>query len=213
MMRRPVSCGATTGLLVVGPMTVWRGIMIGLAAGVLLGTVAGIVLVETLSIQTHRRTTILLSVVKAVRREVLAGAQGEAALGAALSLHDPRGRLGSAQSLLDRVDEVGPIGQMAAGWRLSRRFGVPWASLLSALAGDLDARVSASAARTAQNAGPRLSGYLLAGMPFLGLVLGVGMGAHPFNILFGTPVGAMLLLAGTSLTAAGLAWTARIVRS
>ncbi len=90
---------------------------------------------------------------------------------------------------------------------------MPWAPLLDALARDLEAETSAQAARSAQAAGPRLSGYLLAALPLLGLLLGTGMGADPLHILLGTRAGSLLLLVGSALTAAGLTWTARIVRS
>jgi tight adherence protein B len=46
----------------------------------------------------------------------------------------------------------------------------------------------------------------------LGLALGIGMGADPVQVLVGSPIGAVLLLVGVSLSCIGLLWSARIVR-
>jgi tight adherence protein B len=61
-------------------------------------------------------------------------------------------------------------------------------------------------------AGPRASAALLAGLPLLALAMGGGIGARPWTVLTTTPVGQVLLVAGVALEAAGLAWSARLVR-
>jgi len=104
------------------------------------------------------------------------------------------------------------VGRLVCGWSLSARYGVPWAALIETVSVDLADRVRAAAQRDAQVSGPRVSGYVLAVLPALGILLGVGMGADPVHVLFGTGAGHLMLLVGCSLTCAGLSWTARIVR-
>ena len=102
--------------------------------------------------------------------------------------------------------------RLTSSWSMSARYGVHWAALIDTVTADLADRESADSRRNAQVAGPRVSGYVLAAMPALGLLLGVGMGADPLRVLIGTGVGSVLLLTGTSLTCLGLLWTASIVR-
>ena len=97
------------------------------------------------------------------------------------------------------------------GWLLSVRHGVPWADVVGALAADVENRARTDTERAAEVAGPTFSGYVLAALPALGLLLGAGMGADPVAVLFGSAVGHLLLLAGTVLSCAGLLWAARIV--
>jgi tight adherence protein B len=109
-----------------------------------------------------------------------------------------------------------PLTQAAArlrsGWLLTRRHGLAFTPLIDALAADLSEQIAADAERAGQVAGPRMSGYVMAVLPLLGLALGVGMGADPFRVLLLTPVGNILLLVGVLLTCTGLLWSARIVR-
>jgi tight adherence protein B len=65
----------------------------------------------------------------------------------------------------------------------------------------------------AQLAGPRSTAVLLALLPLFGLVLGTGLGADPAGVLLHTRVGLACLAAGVLLEWAGLAWTARIIRT
>lgn len=116
-----------------------------------------------------------------------------------------------ADGRLDQAAEV--VARLGDGWELSARYGVPWAALIETVATDLADRQRAKALRTAQVAGPRVSGYVLAVMPALGILLGAGMGADPLHVLLHTGVGAVLLVVGSALTCLGLAWTASIVRS
>lgn len=111
----------------------------------------------------------------------------------------------------DQAAEV--VARLGDGWELSARHGVPWAALIDTVATDLADRQRADSLRTAQVAGPRVSGYVLAVMPALGILLGAGMGADPVHVLRDTGVGSVLLLVGSGLTCLGLAWTASIVRA
>ncbi len=157
-------------------------------------------------------------------RELRAGAAPTAACTAAAGAADGvAGNVLAALAASTRwnVDEaVGQdLGEVAAdvadrlrtGWLLSARYGVPWARVVGALAADVENRARVDAERAAEVAGPTFSGYVLAALPALGLLLGVGMGAQPVAVLLGSSVGHLLLLAGTVLTCAGLLWSARIV--
>jgi tight adherence protein B len=59
-------------------------------------------------------------------------------------------------------------------------------------------------------AAPRATARLLALLPAVAVLMGTGLGARPLDVLLGTPVGGLLLVAGLSLTAVGVAWTDRL---
>lgn len=101
--------------------------------------------------------------------------------------------------------------RLRSGWLLTRRYGLAFTPLVDALAIDLSEQLAADAERAGQVAGPRMSGYVMAALPLMGLALGVGMGADPVRVLLATPVGSVLLVVGVTLTCAGLLWSARIV--
>lgn len=63
---------------------------------------------------------------------------------------------------------------------------------------------------TAHLAAPRATSRMLAGLPALGLLLGIAMGGDPLAWLFGTPFGIACLAGGAALTVMGLLWTSRI---
>jgi tight adherence protein B len=60
-------------------------------------------------------------------------------------------------------------------------------------------------------AAPRASAMLLAGLPVLGLAMGSGVGADPWEVLT-TGSGQLLLVVGVALEVAGIAWSGRLVR-
>jgi tight adherence protein B len=95
---------------------------------------------------------------------------------------------------------------------LTRRHGGAFTPLIDALAADLAEQISADGERSGEVAGPRMSGYVMALLPLLGLALGAGMGADPVQVLLASALGNILLLVGVSLTCAGLLWSDRIVR-
>ncbi|CAM5487353.1 Type II secretion system protein GspF domain-containing protein OS=Streptomyces tendae OX=1932 GN=F3L20_01515 PE=4 SV=1 [Streptomyces tendae] len=53
---------------------------------------------------------------------------------------------------------------------------------------------------------------MLAGLPVLGLLLGVALGSDPLRVLLHTGAGLGCLLAGGVLESVGVWWVARIVR-
>jgi tight adherence protein B len=102
--------------------------------------------------------------------------------------------------------------RVACAVRLSARTGCSLAAVVTAVEDDLRARARAETELRAAVAGPRASASVLAGLPGLGLLMGSGVGADPWGVLTTTGTGTVLLVAGVALEAAGLAWSARLVR-
>jgi tight adherence protein B len=103
------------------------------------------------------------------------------------------------------------IGRVAAGVRLSNRTGCSLAAVVTAVEDDLRARHRRLLELRSATAGPRASALLLAGLPVLGLAMGNGLGADPWQVLTTTPTGQVLLVAGVGLELAGIAWSRRLV--
>jgi tight adherence protein B len=101
----------------------------------------------------------------------------------------------------------------AACWQVAVDGGAGLADGLDRIATALRAEHDQREDLRAQLAGPRSTAVMLALLPVFGVVLGTGMGADPLRVLLRTPAGAGCLVAGGLLEWAGLAWTARIVRS
>ncbi len=103
------------------------------------------------------------------------------------------------------------MARLRSGWTLTRRHGVAFTPLIDALAAELAEQLLADSQRAGEVAGPKMSGYVMAVLPLLGLLLGAGMGADPVEVLLRSHLGNVLLLVGTVLTCSGLLWSARIV--
>lgn len=117
----------------------------------------------------------------------------------------------AASSVVDDESAAPVLDALCCGWVLSRRYGVAFGRVVSGIADQLSDEVVAEQARVAQLAGPRMSGYVLAGLPLMGLLLGAGMGVDPVQVLIGSAAGHLLLMVGVALICAGLLWSARIV--
>jgi tight adherence protein B len=100
--------------------------------------------------------------------------------------------------------------QLSQAWIMVRRHGLALADVLDAVQHDLDTRVRFARQVLARMAGPRASATILALLPTVGIGLGEAMGAHPLRILTATTSGQLLLVTGTALACAGVAWSARI---
>ncbi len=216
------------------PALVWVvppgvAVLVGLATGLAAGVAAVLMSATVLALarggwrrrRQRREEKTWSECVRALAREVRAGADpltavavvgGVSAGAAAGALAELAAEMRWPGTAARSSSASEPARLLWAGWGLSRRHGVSWAVLLDGLAADLEERLRQDRERAAELAGPRLSGVVLALLPGLGLLLGVGMGAHPLQVLLQTPVGGVLLIAGTTLTCAGLGWTARIVR-
>lgn len=111
----------------------------------------------------------------------------------------------------DQLPHLAPeLRRLAAAWRLSNTHGLSLAELLEALHRDVQHRVRAERDARAELSGARASGWILAGLPIAGLLLGQLIGADPLGVLLGSGLGGVLLLLGTGLTGAGLLWTVRL---
>ncbi|MYU66461.1 hypothetical protein GTY91_27835, partial [Streptomyces sp. SID69] len=101
---------------------------------------------------------------------------------------------------------------LAACWRVAVDQGAGLAAGLDRLDGALRAERDQRADLRAQLAGARATAVLLAALPVLGLLLGAAMGAAPLRVLLHSGPGLGCLLIGAVFEAAGLWWSARIVR-
>ncbi|MER8057324.1 MULTISPECIES: type II secretion system F family protein [unclassified Streptomyces] len=101
---------------------------------------------------------------------------------------------------------------LAACWRVAVDQGAGLAAGLERLDGALRAERDQRADLRAQLAGARATAVLLAALPVLGLLLGAAMGAAPLRVLLHSGPGLSCLLIGAVFEAAGLWWSARIVR-
>jgi tight adherence protein B len=208
-----------------------------LAAAAVIGTA---VLLVRRGIKDRLRRTALIDILAGLRmlaRELRAGAEpnvaaqnaGSAARGdgvvvlralAELTRSDdriaraPGAQIGGMFGAL--AADVPPAIQVSArlqsGWLLTRRHGVAFTPLIDAVAADLAQQIAADSERSGEVAGPRMSGYVMALLPLLGLALGAGMGADPVRVLLASSLGNILMVVGVSLTCAGLLWSDRIVR-
>ncbi|ALG05827.1 type II secretion system F family protein [Kibdelosporangium phytohabitans] len=101
---------------------------------------------------------------------------------------------------------------VAHAWALAQRHGLPLADVLAAVVRDLDQRVRFARQVHARMAGPRMSAFVLAGLPLVGIALGQVVGARPLQMLSGTAVGQALLVLGVALLCAGFLWSGRLTR-
>ncbi|MER5862113.1 type II secretion system F family protein [Kitasatospora sp. NPDC002040] len=140
-----------------------------------------------------------------------------AGLGAESSARLAAGRYGAdIPAALRTVAEL-PGGRgaaaVAACWQVTAESGTGLAPGLDQLADALRAERALAEEIEGELAGPRTTVAVLAALPLIGLLLGAALGAEPVRILLHTPAGLACLAAGALLEAAGLAWTARIVRA
>jgi len=168
----------------------------------------------------ERRRHELLTATRLLVAELAAGSRPAAALAAA-ALVAPNHASGLAAAsaaagtgadpaavLLAAVD-LEPLGH---AWRVAAISGAPMADVLARVAADLADLEQQHRAVAVALAGPRSSAGLLAGLPVVGIALGVAMGAEPLPFLLGTPPGRVLCGAGVLLDALGVMWTQRLMR-
>jgi tight adherence protein B len=116
-----------------------------------------------------------------------------------------------AEAAVD-VAVSGALARLEAAYRISEALGTPLADLLDRVEADLRAAERLRLNVRAQTAGAQATSVLLAGLPVVGLVLGVTMGFDPFHQLLRTPVGGACAIAAALLQCGGLVWTTRLVR-
>ncbi|MEU6346005.1 type II secretion system F family protein [Streptomyces sp. NPDC046977] len=112
-----------------------------------------------------------------------------------------------------RLDGAQGLAGVAACWQVAVDGGAGLADGLDRIAAALRSERDQREDLRAQLAAPRSTVLMLALLPLFGLVLGTGLGADPVGTLLRTPFGLGCLASGGVLEWAGLAWTARIVRT
>jgi tight adherence protein B len=117
--------------------------------------------------------------------------------------HDPAASLDRAG--VDGVD------QLAGLVRLSGARGIALAEAVEVLAGDATERANARRDVASLLAGPRATAAMLTLLPLFGILMGQTIGADPWRVLLHTSAGAIAMLAGTALAAAGVLWTGAMV--
>jgi tight adherence protein B len=146
--------------------------------------------------------------------ELRAGAPPVAATEAAAVEAPPKAakalRAAVASAGLGVATGAGALAQLTTAWTLAAQHGLPMADVLDAIRRDLDAAARFANRTRAGMAGPRASASILVLLPFVGIALGEAMGANPLRILVTTSPGNVLLLAGSGLICAGMAWSARL---
>jgi tight adherence protein B len=173
-----------------------------------------------------RRTAVagavaLLSAVRVLSAELAAGSRPGAALSAAAGCGGAHAAtFAAAARAADRGDDAAVVlhgsahtAALAAAWALGQDTGAPLGAVLERVAADLSARADQRRAVAVALSGPRASTVVLAGLPAVGLSLGVAMGAHPGEMLLSTSPGRLVCCAGVLLDVAGLWWVRRIVRT
>jgi tight adherence protein B len=112
------------------------------------------------------------------------------------------------------AEDVGAaeLRDVAACWRVAERTGAGLGGALEEVATAAGERSAHRARVRAQLAGVRTTGWLLAALPLLGMVLATLVGARPWRVLLGSAAGGGLLALGLALDAAGVAWLIRMTR-
>jgi len=102
------------------------------------------------------------------------------------------------------------VEQLLRAWSLARRHGLPLAELLDSVRREVEQGARLTAQSQAMMAGPRASATVLALLPVAGVALGEVMGAGPLLVLAESGTGQVLLVLGSALICAGVAWSARL---
>jgi tight adherence protein B len=157
------------------------------------------------------------------------GQQPPVALAGCLPVDAPESLAGDLQALAEACVSGGPVvdllraaaahpgaealGWLAAVWSVAEDAGAPMGEAVGRLAHSARAARARRGEAAAELAGPLASARLLAALPLLGLVLGVGLGAQPLDFLTGPGWGRAVLAAGVALDGAGLWWVGRLARA
>ena len=126
------------------------------------------------------------------------------------------GRLGGdvPAALAHGVDESASpevLRGLSACWRVCSRAGSGLAAAVDRLAEGVVTRQEQDRAVETALAGPRATALVLAVLPVGGVGLAAMLGARPWQVLFGTPVGLVCLFAGCALDVLGVWWTNQLV--
>ena len=136
---------------------------------------------------------------------------GESA--AALAAAAAAARLGGdvpATLCRERSAVADALRALAACWRVCSEAGSGLAVAVERLEEGLRTAEMQRLAVEAELAGPRATAQLLAVLPLVGVALAAGLGAHPLDLLLGTPIGLGCLAVGLGLDGLGVVWTRRL---
>lgn len=229
LTRLPQRGGPAVRSVHPGPVAASGAVVLCIAVGVLRGpVVAAALLIAAASVgfavcdagRSRRRQTEaagLLAATRVIRAELSAGSLEAQAMDAAVHVAGPaaetlrsaarRAADGDLDAVVAQLAAHPPAVPLAAAWRVRARLGVPLGAALSQVERAEQDRLAQQRTVGELLAGPRASALVLAGLPVVGLLLGAQMGAHPIGYLTESPAGRLVLLAGASLTAAGLFWS------
>jgi len=104
------------------------------------------------------------------------------------------------------------LAEMARGWRLCERTGMPLSPLMRQVADSLIQLGDIREQRRAELASSRSTSRLLAGLPVVGLGMGFLVNANPLQFLSGSLAGHLCLIAAATLASAGLIWTEMLTK-
>jgi tight adherence protein B len=141
----------------------------------------------------------------------IAGVFGRAAAAAALGDRVAAAFTEQATDLVEGSTACIGVQALAAAWQVSERAGAPLATVVDRVADDLRGRRRQREDVLTQLAGARATVLLLAALPAGGVLLATSTGAHPVQVLLGTTVGQVALLAGAVLDATGVTWCLHIL--
>jgi tight adherence protein B len=122
----------------------------------------------------------------------------------------PTGDVPEALSAIARRPGGATAGDLAAAWRVGALTGCGLADPVARVLHGHRAEERLRREVAAELAGPRATAWLLSGLPVVGVVLGMALGADPVGFLLATPPGRLVLLLGVALVLAGVGWTRRI---
>lgn len=104
------------------------------------------------------------------------------------------------------------LADLASAWQLAQATGAPLAAVLEQVADALRADQGVQRTVSAELAGPRATGSIMAVLPFGGIGMGYLLGGDPVGFLLAGPVGWMCLAGGVTLACCGVVWIDRLAR-
>lgn len=161
-----------------------------------------------------QRLAVLLAagVAPAAAWRFVAETTGNAVAAAAVGTHDIADALVAASGALPAGERDAWRG-LAAAWTVATDAGAPLAGALRDYARSLRALADATRDAEVALAGPKATARIVLVLPFVGLTFGALMGFGTIEVLFGSPVGWVLLAVGAGLILAARAWNRRLVAS
>jgi tight adherence protein B len=114
-------------------------------------------------------------------------------------------------ALKERVGEASAISMVAAS-KLAMRLGAPLAPVLLAVGGTLEAERQVEAERRAALGGPQSTARVLLALPVVGLVIGMILGANPFEVATEGGLGSVSIIVGVALLLAGRIWIRSLIQ-